>query len=287
SADCSVVPPGGTARGNGALLLDVPNRGRKVALGMLNSTVRVPDPTSADDFGNGFLMRHGYTVAWVGWQADVPRVDGLMALDAPIARGLVGPVRCEFRPNLRAARLPTADRYHVPQPTIALDDPEARLSVRERVAAERVAVPRERWRFADATHLEIDGGFQPGHVYELVYRAQDPAVIGAGLLALPHARAGLRLGGAGSRHPCAGTLARAHVLGVSQTGRFLRNFLYLGLNRDERGRRVFDAFLVHVASARRGEFNVRFGQPSLNAKHSIGGLFPFTVTEQVDPLTGA
>src|SRR5262249_41056906 len=287
SADCSVVPPGGTARGNGALLLDVPNRGRKVALGMLNSTVRVPDPTSADDFGNGFLMRHGYTVAWVGWQADVPRVDGLMALDAPVARGIVGPVRCEFRPNLPAARLPMADRYHVPQPTIALDDPEARLSVRERVAAERVPVPRERWRFADATHVEIDGGFRPGYIYELVYRAQDPAVIGAGLLAVRDAGAWLRFGGADSGNPCAGTLTPAHVLGVSQTGRFLRNFLYLGLNRDEAGRRVVAAFRGHVASARRGQFNVRFGEPSLNAKLSIGSLFPFTGTEQVDPLTGA
>jgi Alpha/beta hydrolase domain len=287
SADFCLLRPVEAARGNGALLLDVPNRGRKVALGMLNSTVRVPDPTTAADFGNGFLMRHGYTVAWVGWQADVPRVDGLMALDAPIARGITGPMRCEFRPNLAAARLPMADRYHVPQPTIALDDPEARLTVRERIGVEAAAVPRARWRFADATHIEIDGGFQPGHVYELVYRAQDPAVIGAGLLAVRDAGAWLRFGGPDSGNPCAGALARAYVLGVSQTGRFLRDFLYLGLSRDERGRRVFDAILPHVASARRGEFNVRFGQPSLNARQSIGGLFPFTGVEQVDPLTGA
>jgi hypothetical protein len=287
SADFYLLRPADAAQGNGALLLDVPNRGRKVALGMLNSTIRVADPASAEDFGNGFLMRHGYTVAWVGWQADVPRVDGLMALDAPVARGITGFARCEFRPNLPAARLPMADRYHVPQPTIALDDPEARLTVRESVAAEGVAVPRAQWRFADAIHVEIDGGFLPGHIYELVYRAKDPAVIGTGLLAVRDTAAWLRFGGADAGNPCAGALARAYVLGVSQSGRFLRNFLYLGLNQDEGGRRVFDAVMPHVASARRGEFNVRFGQPSLNAKRSIGSAFPFTGVEQADPLTGA
>jgi hypothetical protein len=79
SADFYLLRPRDDARGNGALLLDVPNRGRKVALGMFNSTPRAADPTTEEDFGNGFLMRHGYTVAWVGWQTDVPRVDGLMA----------------------------------------------------------------------------------------------------------------------------------------------------------------------------------------------------------------
>ncbi|MGH7341457.1 MAG: alpha/beta hydrolase domain-containing protein, partial [Candidatus Rokuibacteriota bacterium] len=128
SADFYVLRPVDAARGNGALLLDVPNRGRKVALGMFNSTPRANDPTTEEDFGNGFLLRHGYTVAWVGWQADVPRMDDLMALDAPIARGVQGAVRCEFRPNLPAATLPMADRYHIPQPTLDLDDPEARLT---------------------------------------------------------------------------------------------------------------------------------------------------------------
>jgi hypothetical protein len=287
SADFYVLRPLDPARGNGALLLDVPNRGRKVALGMFNSTPRANDPTTEEDFGNGFLLRHGYTVAWVGWQSDVPRVDGLMALDAPLARSVTGFVRCEFRPNLPAARLPMADRYHIPQPTVALDDPDARLTVRERVGAERVDVPRAGWRFSDSTHIEVNGGFVPGHIYELVYRAQDPAIVGLGLLAVRDTGAWLRFGDEDSGNPCAGTISRAYVFAVSQTGRFLRHFLYLALNEDEGGRRVFDAVMPHVAGGRRGEFNMRFGQPSLNAKESAGSLFPFTDVEQVDPLTGA
>ena len=61
SADFYLLRP--VTGGNGALLLDVANRGRKVALGMFNSALRVQDPTQEEDFGNGFLLRHGYTVA--------------------------------------------------------------------------------------------------------------------------------------------------------------------------------------------------------------------------------
>ena len=287
SADFYLLRPRDAERGNGAVLLDVPNRGRKVALGMFNSTPRAADPTTAEDFGNGFLMRHGYTVAWVGWQPDVPRVDGLMVLDAPVARGVTGLVRCEFRPNLPVRQLPMADRYHIPQATVALDDPQARLTVREHAGAERVVVPRATWRFCDPTHVELDGGFVPGRLYELIYRAQDPAIVGLGLLAVRDVGAWLRFGSAADGHPCAGALTRSYAFGVSQSGRFLRHFLYLALNQDERGRRVFDAVVPHVAGARRGEFNMRFGQPSLNAKEAVGSLFPFTDVEQTDPVSGA
>ncbi len=87
-------------------------------------------------------------------------------------------------------------------------------------------------------------------------------------------------------NPCAGGLERAYTIGVSQTGRFLRHLLYLGLNEDETGRQVFDGVFVHIAGARRGEFNQRFGQPSLNATSSVGSLFPFTDTAAIDPVTG-
>jgi hypothetical protein len=289
-ADFYLLKPCDAARGNRRLLLDVPNRGRKVALGMLNSTVRVPDPTTPEDFGNGFLMRWGYTVAWCGWQHDVPRQDGLMALTVPTARGangpIGGPVACEWRPNSRVAMLPMADRYHTAQPTADLEDPAARLTVRAHAGAPAVAVPRAAWRFTDATHIGLEGGFEPGKLYELVYRAEHPPLVGLGLLAVRDTAAWLRSGSAADGNPCAGELERAYVLGVSQTGRFLRHFLYLGLNEDESGRRVFDGVMPHVAGARRGEFNQRFGQPSVNATCSVGSLFPFTDVPEIDPVTG-
>ena len=284
TADFYLLRPVGG--GNGALLLDVANRGRKVALGMFNSAVRVPDPASEEDFGNGFLLRHGYTVAWVGWQHDVPRQDGLMSMTAPIVRGITGTARAEWCPNTRVAELPLADRYHVPQPTVDVHDPGARLLVRASAGASPTEVPRDHWRFSDPTHIALDDGFTPGAIYDLIYRSADPVVTGFGFLTVRDTGAWLRHATAADGNPCAGRLDRACVFGVSQSGRFLRHFLYLALDQDEQGRQVFDAVWPHVAGARRGEFNMRFGQPSLNAKEAVGSLFPFTDAEQVDPLTG-
>jgi hypothetical protein len=295
AGDFYLLRPVEAARGNGSLLLDVPNRGRKVALGMFNSAVRVADPTAAEDFGNGFLMRHGFTVAWIGWQHDVPRRDGLMALEVPRARGVSGLVRCEFRPNAPADVLPLADRYHVPHPAAELDDPAARLTVREHAGAPATALARSAWRFArrdngqlvaDASHAFVEGGFQPGRIYDLVYRAVDPPLVGLGFLAVRDTAGFLTSAPAAAGNPCAGALARAYVFGVSQSGRFLRHLLYLGLDEDEQGRLVFDAVVPHVAGGRRGEFNMRFGQASLNAQDAMGSLFPFTDQTQTDPVTG-
>ena len=284
--DFHVLKPVEAARGNRRLLLDVGNRGRKLAIAMFNSAVRVPDPTTTEDFGNGFLMRHGWTVAWIGWQHDVPRQDGMMALDVPRARGVGGLVRCEFRPNLPADALPLADRYHIPNAAAELDDPAARLTVREHGGAPAVAVPRTAWRFTDPGHIRLEGGFVPGRIYDVVYRAVDPPVVGLGFLAVRDTAAFLRWGTAGEGNPCAGALERAYVFGVSQSGRFLRHLLYLGLDETEDGRPAFDAVVPHVAGARRGEFNLRFGQPSLNATESLGSLFPFTDAVATDPVTG-
>src|SRR5262245_5866395 len=198
--DFYLLKPVDAARGNRRLLLDVGNRGRKLAVSMFNSAVRVPDPTSAGDFGNGFLMRHGWTAAWIGWQHDVPRVDGMMALDVPRARGVSGLVRCRFRPNLPAEVLPLADRYHIPNAAAELDDPAARLTVREHNGAPGSAVPRTAWSFPDPTHIRLDGGFVPGSIYELVYRAADPPVVGLGFLAVRDTAAFLRWSGTGN--PC-------------------------------------------------------------------------------------
>jgi hypothetical protein len=209
-----------------------------------------------------------------------------MALDAPRAAGVTGRLRCEWRPNVPADVLPLADRYHVPHPAVDVNDPEAELTVREHALGRAAPVPRARWRFVDPSHIQLDGGFTPGCIYDCAYRSQDPPVVGLGFLAVRDTAAFLRWGLARHGNPCAGELDRAYVFGVSQSGRFLRHLLYLALDQTEDGRLAFDAVIPHVAGARRGEFNMRFGQPSLNAVESVGSLFPFTDAEQTDPLTG-
>lgn len=294
-ADFYLLRPVDPSRGRRCLLLDIPNRGRKVALGMFNSTARSPDPATRGDFGNGFLLRQGYTIAWCGWQHDVPRRDGLMALAVPAATGVSGLVRCLLRPNAATDVLPLADRYHHPYPAADLEDPDARLTVREHNSAPAEAIPRGAWRFArreddrlvpDPRHLHLADGFKPGHIYEFVYRSENPPVVGLGLLAVPDIAAWLRYASAADGNPCAGELDCVYAFGVSQSGRFLRHLLYLGLTEDESTRPAFDAVWPHVAGARRGEFNLRFGQPSLNVSRAAGSLFPFTDSVQTDPVTG-
>jgi hypothetical protein len=285
-------PLGGGSR---RLLLDLPNRGRKMAIGLFNSTMRSNDPTAREDFGSGFLMRHGWAVAWVGWQADVPREDGMMALTVPRVSGVAGRVRCEFRPNAPARSLPLADRYHIPQAAADVDEATAVLTVRDHGGARAVTVDRHSWRFAravgdqivpDASHVWIAGGFEPGKIYDCHYGADHPPVIGLGFTAVRDTASFLRFAPAESGNPCAGHLDRSHVFGISQSGRFLRHLLYLGLDEDDAGRLAWDGAIPHVAGARRGEFNLRFGQASLNALHGVGDLFPFTDGVQEDPLTG-
>lgn len=275
SGDFYLLKPVDMSKGNRRLLVDVPNRGRKAAIEMFNSTPRVPDPTTAKDFGNGFLMRQGYTVAWVGWQIDVPRRDGLMALDVPRVPGITGSVRCRLRPNERADVLPLADRYHIPNPTIDLNDPTASMTAREHGGAALVTLPRSSWRFIDWGNVELTGGFKPGVIYDITYRSANPPLVGLSFLAVRDIAAYLRWVPAASGNPCADALERAYLFGVSQSGRFLRQMLYLGLEEDEQGRMVYDGVMPHVAGGRRGEFNLRFGQPSLNSQGTVGSLPPF------------
>ncbi|MEQ1775346.1 MAG: alpha/beta hydrolase domain-containing protein, partial [Burkholderiales bacterium] len=278
AGDFYLLKPVDLRKGNGRLLMDTANRGRKVALGMFNSTPRVPDPTTPEDFGNGFLMRQGYTVAWVGWQIDVPRRDGLMALDVPRVPGVTGWLRCRLRPNVRADVLPLADRTHIPNPTNDVNDPDASMTAREHGGAEVVTVPRASWRFVDAGNIELKGGFAPGVIYDVTYRSANPPLAGLSFLAVRDTAAFLRWAPASAGNPCANAIECAYLFGVSQSGRFLRQMLHLGLDEDpdyEGGRMVFDAVLPHVAGGRRGEFNLRFGQPSLNSQGTVGSLPPF------------
>ena len=277
SADFYLLKPIDADKGNKRLLLDVANRGRKVALGMFNSTVRVPDPEAAEHFGNGFLMRQGYTVAWIGWQADVPRQDGLLAMSVPRAAGVTDFIRCELRPNADTKVLALADRYHIPHTTIDLNDAEAHITMREHTGSDPVEVPRHAWRFSDRQHVEMKECFKAGAIYDVVYRSAEPPLVGLGFLAVRDTAAWLRWASKDIGNPCAESIDRAYVFGVSQSGRFLRHMLFLGLDEDAEGRMVFDGVFVHVGGGRRGEFNLRFGQPSLNAQEAVGSLPPFNV----------
>jgi hypothetical protein len=298
-ADFCILQPADPAQGSGRLLYEVLNRGRKNVSRHLNRAPATGDPVREIDPGDGFMMEHGWTVAWCGWQWDVVRSDVLMGLDAPQAvengSSITGAIAIEFQPNDNDRDKLLANRVHHAYPTVDVDDPSAVLTVRDWAGAERVTIPRERWRFArdeggtpvaDSNYVWLEGGFEAGKMYEVVFRTSNCPVVGTGLLAVRDFPAFLHHGTADEGNPCAGRIERAYGYGVSQSGRFLRHFLYLGLNLDEQHRQVYDGLLIQVAGARRGQFNHRFAQPSDQSAPSIGHLMPFTDDPQTDPLTG-
>jgi hypothetical protein len=298
SADFVVLRPRRPPAGGSTALLEVSNRGGKALLPYFDRAPWRLDPTTDADFGDRLLTRLGLTLIWVGWQFDVPRQPGLLRLRAPVAAGdgeaLEGLVRSDWTVERATPTLPLGHRGHVAYPVADPRHPDNVLTVRAGGLGPGDPVPRERWRFAraeagrpvdDPTWIYLDGGFQPGKIYELVYRARDPVVVGIGLAAVRDLVAW-------ARHDTrsAFPVATAIAFGVSQSGRFLRHFLYQGFNTDEAGRKVFDGMLVHTAGAGRGSFNHRFAQPSRDA-HRFSAfffptdLFPFTSRTQTDPET--
>ncbi len=295
-ADLFLLCPKDRARGNGSLLLEIPNRGGKGILSIVDRGSGSMDPDRPSDFGDGFLLQRGFTVGWVGWQWDVRDEPGRLRLQAPVASEhgapISGLVRSDFIVGAPAQDQPLGHQlggttggveYEAAEP----DSPQNVLTVRDRPLDRRQVIPRAQWSFApDRRGIHFAAGFQPGKIYELVYVARDPRVAGLGFAAVRDLVAYLK-------HDADAPVRvqRALGVGISQSGRFLRHFLYQGFNADEDGRRVFDGMIPHVAGAGRGNFNHRFAQPSrdaqpMNAILYATDLYPFSDLPQRDPVTG-
>ena len=284
-ADASLLLPVDRTRGNGRAVLDVVNRGNTVTVPNLNRATRPvfasgADPDPPIDVGDGFLMRRGYAVLSCGWQGDLPALPGLLGLAGPEARGpdgarLLGRVYTQLQTHAPAPRLLLSDRGHVPYPAADPGEPEALLLVRDQPDGEAETIPRARWRLTpDGCHVELDGRFARGRLYQVVYTARGAPVRGLGLAALRDAAEWLKHGGAASGHPAPGALRWVFAYGRSQTGRLLRTLAWEDLNLDERGREALDGFIANVAGGLRGEFNQRFGQNSKDRPHMLAHLLP-------------
>ena len=297
SSDFYLLKPVDPARGNGTVLYEVSNRGGKGMVGFFNFASSATDPRTAEQFGDGFLLEHGFSLLWVGWQFDVPRRDGLMRVFAPIAkeaggRAITGLVRSDFVVIERATEASLADRNHQAYPVSDRNDAANVLTVRDSVEGARRTIPRAQWQFTeDGRSVRLAAGFEPKKIYEVVYRAQDPPLAGVGPAAVRDTVSKIKYSGAAELGLAPGAIKRGIAFGISQSGRFLRTFLYYGFNEDESHRKVFDGVMPHVAGSGRGSFNHRFAQPSRDGHPYINffyptDIFPFTDAEQSDPETG-
>ena len=301
----SLLKPIDTAKGNGWLMYDVPNRGNKVALTRLNLGADGNRPVTAEHAGNGFLMRNGFAVVWSAWQNGVP--EGADRLDArfPIAANPDGPItginREEFIPEETGGpgdafiQVVSPDKFigTLSYPVADRDPVRATLTVRQREKDPRATPPGLSWRYMDDRHVEITRptvpGFDRGSIFEFVYPARDPVVMGIGFAAIRDLTDFLR-----HEHPdnpLGGSIRHTVGFGISQSGRVLRDFVHLGFNQGADGGPVFDAIFPIVGGSRRTYIDYAFAQPGRYARqhedHSfLDDQFPFTYPVLHDPIGG-
>jgi hypothetical protein len=285
------------------LIYDVNNRGNIAILGQLNGKVPLHnDPTTVADAGDGFLMRHGFTLLFSAWTWDVApqgSADKPLVFSAPIARGsgggsLIGTVQNEFTVQAPTDVAVYAGMRGLTYEPAVADDPKATLTERARPEDARRIVARSRWRFLPPAQaggpgqVTLQGGFQPGVLYELVYRAKDPKVTGAGLAGIRDLLAFFRE----QRFEGSPPPRSLMIFGISQSGRLIGRMLHDGLDVSEAGTLVFDGAYMEVpGGGGSAGFNSRFVQPtrhpSLLEEHDYpSDVFPFTSAPSTDPVTG-
>src|SRR3984893_13966105 len=199
TADLYILKPRDPAKSNGTALLEISNRGGKGLLNMFDLAQGSTDPRTHAEFGDNFLLEQGYTLVWIGWEFDVPPSAKLLHLYAPIATNngppIQGLVRAEWEGDQLVNTIPLGDRVQMGYPVADANDSENRIFVRDTVNGERRLIARDKWKFADATHVTLDGGFEPGKIYEVIYKAKDPVLVGLGPAAVRDTASYLKYGG--------------------------------------------------------------------------------------------
>jgi hypothetical protein len=305
--DIFVLRPADPARANGLLFYEVLNRGNK-QLGQrlhdlaIGGAVAQNDPRTRAHAGNGFLFERGYAVVWSGWDPDVSKGNATMGAGLPLAMEDGRPVARRIRDEIQVGKRQSADveTVRLTYPTVSTDTARAQLTVRARQSDPRVVVPPQQWEFADARSIRLlpkGTRFAPISIYELWYEATEPKVLGIGFAATRDLVSFLRYERAdnrGTANPLAeagGGIRHAVAFGGSQSGRYLRHFIELGMNKDAQARRVFEGMFAHTAGAGKVFANHSFGQPgrtfTQHEDHDYPeNWFPFSTAYTMDELSG-
>src|SRR5271165_1541179 len=272
SGTFSLAKPLDAGKGSGVLVYEVPNRGRSALAGQVNNAGAMAD-----------FFVYGHVLVSSGWQGDIPPTNGMETLTVPIAKNadgseITGPVMVRFvdmRPGTTTIEMTGGLGAAVPSPQPAsLDTSRAVMTRRAGEGREVIPLKPGDWAFADCSKTPfpgeadphkvcVKGGFDPAYLYELVYTAKDPLVLGIGYAATRDLNSFLRYAAAddsGTPNPVAGKISYAIGRGTSQSGNYLRSFIHLGFNQDEAKRIVFDGAHPNIA-ARQNPMNFRFAVP--------------------------
>ena len=296
TADVFIIRPKDASKGNGALIFDIPNRGNKGALGTFNRAKGSLDPTTEEEFGDGLLMRQGYTVVSIGWEFDIPKKPNLVLLTAPVAtdngkviKGWL-PTHPWFIPNKKVDSYNYASGEFTPSyPPLDPKNPEYRLTERPALVSFPRLIPRDDWQFgrlengqlvADVNWVTMKGGFKPGMVYELAYESSNPPVAGVGFAAVRDFASAVKFN--------ADAVVKGsyvYTFGSSQVGRWQRQMIYEGFTIDEQGRKAVDALFIQTGGTGVGSFNERWSQADELGSYTQT-KFPIRYEITTDPVTG-
>ena len=290
-----ILRPADLSKGNGKLFYNFNNRGNKHILTWLNDAKRTNNPTAAEDFGNGFLMRYGYIVAFSGWAGDVTPGPDIMSIEVPTARNadgssITGQAIAELitgQSDQTTISLPYASSSTSPENGV--------LTVRQNQGDPRVPVGG--WTWAGERKIRFPGPAKIRWIYEFAYEAKDPEVMGIGHAATRDFLSFLRHGTSddfGNPNPVTieGGIQAVYSWGRSNGGRVQRDFVQWGFNEDEDGRMVFDGMMGYgMGSGGHVWMNYRFSQITVSAgqhrrHHSHEPEFPHAFPVTTDPLTG-
>jgi hypothetical protein len=280
STTVEIYRPIDMARWNRAIYHTVPNRGGAGAA----------EPV---------LLEMGFALVRVGWQGDLSPSDRNIVAFLPVAKNpdgspIVGTALEEFIFN----DFESVSRARLTYPAASRDASRAALTVRATRASPPRILDDSVWSYVHPREIEIQRPpeFDGGAIYELVYQAKDPIVMGLGFAAMRDVISFLRYAdsdGQGHGNPLAfeGLAEVVISLGISQSGRFLRDYLYQGFNEDVAGRIVFDGMHPDIAGSRKTFTNYEFSQPGRWQKqhedHAYpGDQFPFTYVTLTDPVSG-
>jgi hypothetical protein len=270
SGDLLLFLPKPSTSPRGTVFLEVVNRGRDQALGLMSDARQRDLAPENWNLGDRFLLEQGFTVAFLGWQFDLQPDDGLI-LDVPSAPG-TGIVRASA-----ITVSPSAPNSTVRLAYCAADpsQTDAALTFRTSIDGPAQVVDRASWEFApDGCSVRRQAGFEAG-LNEVIYRAAGSPVAGLGLAAVRDFASYLKYGETGATlRDNPRLMQRVIGFGYSQSARFLREFVRDGFNRDERGRAAFDGLMIASAGAGGGSFNHRFASPGQAGNSVLSILRP-------------
>src|SRR5260221_5888833 len=201
AVDFYILRPVNPSRGNKVMVFDVTNRGNKMTYLPLSFPFRAPgrylpnnDPCGPDDAGTGLLMRQGNTIVWTGWDATAPPGGGRMTLTVPIAeidhKPIVASALEELMADTPQNPSPTGEMLAWPltYPAATMNKSDATLTVRRYREDLPTVVPDDQWEYIDASTIALSPAgkksVEPGMVYQFIYLATNPKVIGIGFAAV-------------------------------------------------------------------------------------------------------